>query len=63
MNRSGQRPNPCKDWVDETAWDNITELDNLGAFSGFAMSFEQVRRRRRRRFLFSARCRLWCDVM
>ncbi|CAN0120098.1 unnamed protein product [Ectocarpus sp. 6 AP-2014] len=42
VERSGQRPNPCKDWVDETAWDNITELDNLGAFSGFALSFEQA---------------------
>ena len=40
--RSGQRPNPCKDWVDESAWDSVTELDNLGAFSGFALSFEQV---------------------
>lgn len=42
MNRSGQRANPCKDWVDEGSWDNITELDNLVAFSGLALSFEQV---------------------
>lgn len=43
IDRSGQRANPCKDWVDESAWDNVTELDNLAAFSGLALSFEQVR--------------------
>ncbi|CAN0540795.1 unnamed protein product, partial [Scytosiphon promiscuus] len=41
VERSGQRPNPCKDWVDEGSWDNVTELDNLNAFSGLALSFEQ----------------------
>lgn len=28
--------------MDETAWGNVTELDKLSAFSGFALSFEQV---------------------
>eukprot|EP00752_Nemacystus_decipiens_P009956 g8879.t1 len=42
VERSGQRANPCKDWVDEGSWDNITELDNLAAFSGLALSFEQT---------------------
>ena len=42
LRRSGQRPNPCNDWVDESAWDSVTELDKLSAFSGFALSFEQV---------------------
>lgn len=28
--------------MDENAWDSVTELDNLSAFSGFALSFEQV---------------------
>ncbi|CAN0083974.1 unnamed protein product, partial [Sphacelaria rigidula] len=49
--RSGQRPNPCKEWVDEGVWDSVTELDKLNAFSGFALSFEQSPREWRAWFL------------
>jgi dynein heavy chain len=42
LDRGLQRPNPCPDWLPESAWDGITELDkNLAAFQGLAAAFEQ----------------------
>jgi dynein heavy chain len=42
LDRGLQRPNPAPDWLPETAWDGITELDNnLAAFQGLSASFEQ----------------------
>ena len=31
FDKSSQPPNPCSDWIGETAWDHITELDKLAA--------------------------------
>lgn len=33
--------NPCPDWLPDTCWDNVTELDKLGSFQGLSNSFEQ----------------------
>ena len=33
--------NPCPDWLPDTCWDNVTELDKLGSFQGLGNSFEQ----------------------
>ena len=41
LDRSGQSPNPCPNWLTETAWDNITELDKIPGFHGCATTFEQ----------------------
>jgi len=42
LDRGLQRPNPCPDWLPESSWDGITELDNnLVAFQGLSASFEQ----------------------
>lgn len=41
LDRSDQRPNPAPQWITAEVWDNITELDKLGAFGGIASSFEQ----------------------
>ncbi|CAM9828576.1 unnamed protein product [Chrysoparadoxa australica] len=53
VDRSDQRPNPCKDWIDEVTWDNITELDKLPAFGGLNASFEQSNREWKAWFLSS----------
>ena len=44
VDRLEQRANPCPEWIDEGAWDNITELDNIPAFMGIASAFEQGHR-------------------
>ena len=33
--------NPCTDWLPDTCWDHITELDKLSSFQGISNSFEQ----------------------
>jgi len=38
LDRSDQRQNPCPEWIDALAWDNITELSNLPHFKGKGMS-------------------------
>lgn len=40
MDRALRVPNPCPEWVSEVAWDNLSELDKLPAFTGIATSFE-----------------------
>ncbi|KAJ3195453.1 Dynein heavy chain 2, axonemal [Irineochytrium annulatum] len=44
LDKDTQLPNPCSDWIVEVAWDNLTELDNLPAFSGIVSSIEQSER-------------------
>jgi len=39
FDRTQQPPNPVSDWVSETAWDNITELDKLYNFRNIIASF------------------------
>ncbi|XP_071165421.1 dynein axonemal heavy chain 2-like [Mytilus edulis] len=41
MDRDSQIDNPCSNWLSDTAWDNITELDKLTNFHGIITSFEQ----------------------
>jgi len=41
LDRSTRLPNPCPEWLTESSWDNITELDKLTAFKNIAHSFEQ----------------------
>ena len=41
MDRTTQRQNPAKDLIDALQWDNICELDKVGAFQGLATNFEQ----------------------
>lgn len=43
LDREAQMDNPCK-WLDDVAWDNITELDKLASFMGIANSFDQYPR-------------------
>jgi dynein heavy chain len=43
MDRSQRPPNPC-DWLEESIWDNISELDKLPAFKNLAASFDQLGR-------------------
>lgn len=49
--RAEQRANPVSGWLDSAGWDNVTELDKLRAFSGFASAFEQQPREWRRWFM------------
>jgi dynein heavy chain len=44
MDRENQMDNPCTNWLSDTAWDNITELDKLTNFHGIITSFEQYPR-------------------
>ncbi|CAM9824423.1 unnamed protein product, partial [Phaeothamnion confervicola] len=44
VDRAARRANPCRDWLDEAAWDNISELDKLPALTGVAASFETAPR-------------------
>ncbi|XP_023311334.1 dynein heavy chain 2, axonemal [Anoplophora glabripennis] len=44
LDRETQRENPCIGWLNEIAWDNITELDTLQGFHGVTDSFEQYSR-------------------
>ena len=41
MDRTSQRQNPAPDLVDALQWDNICELDKIGAFQGLTTNFEQ----------------------
>eukprot|EP01137_Pigoraptor_chileana_P023423 Opistho-2@89673 len=41
LDRDQQQLNPCRAWLSEAAWDNVTELEKLAAFNGIANSFEQ----------------------
>lgn len=36
--------NPCADWLSDSSWDDVTELEKLPNFYGIAASFEQYRR-------------------
>ncbi|KAI8799348.1 dynein heavy chain and region D6 of dynein motor-domain-containing protein, partial [Cladochytrium replicatum] len=53
LDKDAQLPNPCSEWIVESSWDNITELDNLPAFSGLISSIEQSEREWRGWFLSS----------
>jgi len=45
LDRSAQAVNPAPEWISQTMWDNITELDSqLEAFKGFQSSLEQTLR-------------------
>ena len=45
LDRSVQVPNPSPQWLMESAWDNITEMDkNVPKFSGLVNSFESENR-------------------
>jgi dynein heavy chain len=44
MDRSEQRANPSDGWLSSPAWDNITEMDKLEAFSGIAAAIESSTR-------------------
>mmetsp|Transcript_8874 Transcript_8874/g.25515 ORF Transcript_8874/g.25515 Transcript_8874/m.25515 type:complete len:421 (+) Transcript_8874:1119-2381(+) len=44
IERADQRPNPCPEWIDAGAWDNITALDSIPACMGIASAFEQGQR-------------------
>ena len=39
-----QLPNPSPEWITETAWDNVSELDKLPGFATLASSLEQSER-------------------
>jgi dynein heavy chain len=39
-----QKANPVSDWLGESGWDGITELDKLQPFSGIVGSFESMQR-------------------
>uniref|UniRef100_H2ZI85 AAA+ ATPase domain-containing protein n=1 Tax=Ciona savignyi TaxID=51511 RepID=H2ZI85_CIOSA len=41
LDREGQMDNPCPNWLADSCWDNITELDKLTNFHGIMTSFEQ----------------------
>ncbi|KAK9721112.1 ATP-binding dynein motor region [Popillia japonica] len=44
LDRENQMDNPCSAWLNDVAWDNVTELDKLGGFHGVIGSFEQYPR-------------------
>ncbi|KAI8821286.1 dynein heavy chain and region D6 of dynein motor-domain-containing protein [Fimicolochytrium jonesii] len=44
IDRERQLPNPYSEWITETAWDDITELDALATFAGLVSSLEQSER-------------------
>uniref|UniRef100_H2ZI79 Dynein axonemal heavy chain 2 n=1 Tax=Ciona savignyi TaxID=51511 RepID=H2ZI79_CIOSA len=44
LDREGQMDNPCPNWLADSCWDNITELDKLTNFHGIMTSFEQYPR-------------------
>jgi len=44
LDRENQMDNPCTNWLSDSAWDNITELDKLTNFHGIITSFEQYPR-------------------
>ncbi|KXS19215.1 hypothetical protein M427DRAFT_507867 [Gonapodya prolifera JEL478] len=44
LDRETQVSNPCKEWLSDSCWDNITELEKLPTFTALASSFEQSER-------------------
>jgi dynein heavy chain len=42
--RSMQKNNPGADWLPNTVWDAVNDLDKIGGFSGIVASFEQMPR-------------------
>merc|ERR1719261_9498 len=44
LDRAAQPPNPCSDWISESSWDHITELDKLPNFRNIMASFESSAR-------------------
>ena len=44
LDRDTQMDNPSSHWLEDSSWDNITELDKLPNFNGVANSFEQYGR-------------------
>uniref|UniRef100_A0A1I8HFN9 AAA domain-containing protein n=1 Tax=Macrostomum lignano TaxID=282301 RepID=A0A1I8HFN9_9PLAT len=44
LDRDNQMDNPVPNWLSETGWDNISELDKLANFHGIITSFEQYPR-------------------
>ncbi|KAJ8310645.1 hypothetical protein KUTeg_012510 [Tegillarca granosa] len=44
IDRENQMDNPCSNWLSDTAWDNITELEKLANFHGIITAFEQYPR-------------------
>ncbi|OAF69166.1 Axonemal beta dynein heavy chain 2 [Intoshia linei] len=44
VNRENQMDNPCSNWLPDSSWDNISELDKLPNFHGIISSFEQYAR-------------------
>ncbi len=41
LNKDQQPPNPAQEWLPDTCWDHITELDKLPNFRDIMSSFEQ----------------------
>jgi len=41
LDRSSQSPNPAPEWINESNWDNISELEKLANFRNIVTSFEQ----------------------
>ncbi|KAJ0006370.1 hypothetical protein NQD34_013643, partial [Periophthalmus magnuspinnatus] len=41
LDKKDQMYNPCTNWLQDSAWDNITTLDKLPNFHGITASFEQ----------------------
>lgn len=41
LDRKDQVENPCPDWITDTCWDDITELDKLPGFHGVTDSIEK----------------------
>ncbi|KAL7754402.1 hypothetical protein RI367_000383 [Sorochytrium milnesiophthora] len=44
LDREAQMPNPCTEWINEVAWDNLTELEKLPGFQSLVSSLEQNER-------------------
>ncbi|KAJ3375748.1 Dynein heavy chain 2, axonemal [Allomyces arbusculus] len=44
FDRDAQAPNPCTEWLSETAWDNLCVLDTLPGFQSLISSVEQSER-------------------
>jgi len=44
LDKAAQPENPCREWLPEGVWDNVTELDKLSNFEGLVRSFEQNER-------------------
>ena len=45
FDKSAQPANPCSDWIGETAWDHITELDKLPGFRNLPLVLRVERAR------------------